>query len=196
MYVFYFCGISMAATVSNPMNVESDSDVVLHPVVYTENPEALPAKGAYVNVYAELMSFFSRNLWRKIWEAITPTVIAAEKGVDVQNLDIDLSSLDKLCDLESNCLPERRLSVLDVDQSGVITVHDIQRALSDILDLSVDESGTETSLAEFVHSFADADNDGVVTLEDMNSFCDEIPAIYDNQKWRLAFPRPEKLLSA
>lgn len=163
--------------------------------VYTEHPEALPPKGAYVNIYAELMSFFSRNLWRRLWEAITPTVIAAEKGQAVEDLDIDISTLDKLCEVESNCLPERRLSLLDLDDSGVVSVSDIQAALSEILHLSVDTTGTETSLAEFVYSFADADGDGVVTLEDMNSFCDEIPEIYDNQKWRLAFPRPEKLLS-
>ena len=164
-------------------------------IVYTEHPEALPPKGAYVNVYAELMSFFSRNLWRKIWEAITPAAIAAEQGTDVKDLDLDLSSLDKLCGMQDNCLPEQRLSVLDFDHTGEVSVDDIQKALSDILHLSVDDSGMETTLAEFVHSFADADSDGVVTLGDLNSFCDEIGEIYDNQKWRLAFPRPEKLLA-
>jgi Ca2+-binding EF-hand superfamily protein len=142
------------------------------------------------------MSFFSRNIWRKIWEAITPTVMAAEKGTSVEDLDIDLSRLDELCNVDSNCLPERRLSVLDVDDTGIVTVENIHNALSAILHLSVDDSGTETSLAEFVHSFADADGDGVVTLDDLNTFCSEIPEIYDNQKWRLAFPRPEKLLAS
>lgn len=148
-----------------------------------------------MNIYAELMSFFSRNMWRKLWEAITPTVIAAERGTTVDELNIDPSSLDELCNIEANCLPERRLSVLDLDETGVVTVMDIHSALSEILHLSVDDTGTETSLAEFVHSFADADGDGVVTLDDLHSFCDEIPEIYDNQKWRLAFPRPEKLLA-
>jgi hypothetical protein len=141
------------------------------------------------------MSFFSKNMWRKIWEAITPAVIAAERGTKVADLNLDFTSLDKLCDIEANCLPERRLEVLDHDASGVVTVEDIHAALREILLLSVDKSGTEMSLAEFVHSFADADGDGVVTIQDMKSFCEEIPEIYDNQKWRLAFPRPENLLS-
>eukprot|EP00797_Seminavis_robusta_P002712 Sro116_g056960.2 (727) ;mRNA; f:17313-19643 len=162
---------------------------------YTTYPEALPTKGAYVNVYAELMSFFSKNLWRKMWEAMTPLAMAVEKGTEVDNLEIDATSLDELCDVEANCLPEQRLSVLDQDDSGVVTIDDIHLALADILHLSVDGSGTETSLAEFVHNFADADGDGVVTVGDMKSFCAEIPEIYDNQKWRLAFPRPEQLLS-
>lgn len=174
--------------------VPSDSQLFLFVTVYTEHPEALPPKGAYVNVYAELMSFFSRNLWRKIWEAITPAAMAADQGKELDDLDLDLSELDKLCSTDDNCLPEQRLSVLDYDKSGVVTVENIQTALSDILHLSVDDSGMETTLAEFVHSFADADSDGVVTLEDLKSFCDEIGEIYDNQKWRLAFPRPEKLL--
>lgn len=163
-------------------------------VVYTEHPEALPAKGAYVNIYAELMSFFSRNLWRKIWEAITPAVIAEEQGTNIEDLDLDLTSLDELCTEDSNCLPERRLAILDNDGSGEVTVEDIHHALSDILQLSVDTTGTETSLAEFVHSFADIDSDGVVTLDDLENFCDEIPKIYESQKWRLAFPRPEKIV--
>lgn len=164
-------------------------------LVYTEHPEALPPKGAYVNIYAELMAFVSRNMWRKIWEAITPTVIAEERGENVEDLDIDLTRLEELCGVDADCLPERRLSVLDLDDSGIVTVDDIHNALSDILHLSVDDTGTETSLAEFVHSFADADGDGVVTLADLNTFCDEIHEIYDSQKWRLAFPRTEKLLA-
>ena len=53
------------------------------------------------------------------------------------------------------------------------------------LNLSVD--GSERSLAEFVHDFADAD--GRVTLGDIRTFCDEMPAFYENQRWRLAHPR-------
>ena len=187
---------------------------------YLEHPEMLPPKGAYVNIYAELMSFFARNLWRKIWEAITPRVLAEERGKDLEE-DYD-APLDVLCDdgsedepeeeeeddcrpveiLENlgcdpnvDCLPERRLSVLDLDDTGTVNVDDIHAALSDVLQLNVDESGGEKTLAEFVHSFADADSDGVVTLEDLITFCDELPDFVENQKWRLAFPRPEKLLA-
>lgn len=154
------------------------------------------------------MAFFSGNLWRKIWEAITPQVVAEERGQDIDDYD---SPLDVLCGKkydevsldckpldeinEVDCLPERRLSILDLDDTGTITVDDIHAALSDILMLSVDESGKETTLAEFVHTFADADNDGKVTLGDLKMFCDELPDLYESEKWRLAFPRTEKLLA-
>lgn len=178
---------------------------------YTENPEALPTKGAYVNIYAELMAFFAGNLWRKIWEAITPQVVAEERGQLLEEFDspldvmcdrgpemepdMDCKPIEMICDPELDCLPERRLSVLDLENTGTITVDDIHAALSDILQLSVDESGEETTLAEFVHSFADSDSDGKVTLADMYAFCDEVPALFANEKWRLAFPRTEKLLA-
>ena len=159
------------------------------------------------------MSFFAGNLWRKIWEAITPQVVAEEIGQDIEDFD---SPLDILCGkkptlpedddddvdcepmeeiTEVDCLPERRLSVLDLDDTGTITVDDIHAALSDILMLSVDESGEETTLAEFVHTFADADNDGRVSLGDLKAFCDELPDLYESEEWRLAFPRTEKLLA-
>lgn len=154
------------------------------------------------------MSFFAGNLWRKIWEAITPQVVAEEIGSDIDDFD---SPLDILCGKkpsevaldclpmeeinEVDCLPERRLSVLDLDDTGTITVDDIHAALSDILMLSVDESGEETTLAEFVHTFADSNNDGVVTLGDLKAFCDELPDLYESEEWRLAFPRTEKLLA-
>ena len=131
------------------------------------------------------MSFFAGNLWRKIWEAITPQVVAEEKGklldefdspLDVMcdngslKPDADCEPIAMICDPDLDCLPERRLSVLDLDDTGTITVDDIHAALGDILQLSVDESGEEQTLAEFVHSFADADSDGRVTLADMNAF--------------------------
>lgn len=175
---------------------------------YTEHHEALPTKGAYINIYAELMAFFAGNLWRKIWEAITPQVIAEERGHDVEDYDSPLMVMcgkapdiqDDDCKplellFEADCLPERRLSVLDLGETGTVTVDDIHAALADILQLSVDESGEETTLAEFVHSFADADNDGKVTLDDLIAFCEEVPDLYENESWRLAFPRTEKLLA-
>ena len=178
---------------------------------YTENPGALPPKGAYVNIYAELMSFFAGNLWRKIWEAITPQVVAEEKGMRLDEFDspldvmcdqgpdlepdLDCKPMDMICDPKLDCLPERRLSILDLDDTGTVTVDDIHAALNDILKLSVDESGKEKTLAEFVHSFADADSDGKVTLDDLVAFCQEVPDLFENEEWRLAFPRTEKLLA-
>lgn len=134
-------------------------------------PSSHPAEqGAYVNVHSELMGYFARNMWRKIWEAIAPR------------------SIDTLCDtLDEPCQPERRLEALDLEANGEISVHDIHAALRDVVGLSVDAE--ETSLAQFVHSFADADGDGRVTLADFETFCAEMPALYANQEWRLAYPR-------
>ena len=140
---------------------------------FTKHPEQLPPKGAYNNIHAELMGFFARNLWRKIWEATTP------EGKDPMQCD----------DLES-CMPEYRLSVLDRDETGVVRVEEIHAALRDVVGLSVDDS--EMSLAKFVHSFADTSGDGRVTLDDFKIFCTEMPVLYENERWRLASPRPAR----
>ena len=140
---------------------------------FTKHPEQLPPKGAYNNIHAELMGFFARNLWRKIWEATTP------EGQDPMQCD----------DLES-CMPEYRLSVLDRDETGIVHVEEIHAALRDVVGLSVDDS--EMSLAKFVHSFADTSGDGRVTLDDFKIFCTEMPVLYENERWRLASPRPAR----
>jgi len=141
---------------------------------YTAHPELLPPKGAYVNIHADLMGLFARNMWRKIWEAIAP-----REG--------DLNGVPDVCNVEDGCFSEYRLSRLDEDNKGEITVDDVHAALSDVLGLSVDEE--EKSLATFIHSFADADGDGRVDLDDFDSFCKQMPTMYENQAWRLAFPR-------
>jgi len=146
---------------------------------YEAHPEHLPPKGAYANIHAELMSFFARNMWRKIWEAIGPEATTKNGSVIYSNDPTELCTYD--------CDPSERLERLDLDQDGIVTVDEIHNALRDVVGLSVDP--TEKSLAEFVHSFADTTGDGVVTLEDFETFCEEMPAFYESQKWRLAFPK-------
>jgi Ca2+-binding EF-hand superfamily protein len=128
---------------------------------YNEHPEVLPPKGAYVNIQAELMSYFARNLWRRIWDSLSETL---DEECDVTNIE-NISP-------EEACNPELRLETLDQDHDGVVSVDEIQKALHDIVGLSVDER--EMSLAEFVHDFADATGSGKVTLEDIAIFCDEL----------------------
>jgi len=135
---------------------------------YLAHPEVFPPKGAYVNIHAELMGYFARNLWRKIWEAISP-------------------KLSGLCDPVDECDPEGRLEALDLDEDGVLSVDEIHAALRDVVGLSVDEN--EKSLAQFVHSFADTSGDGSVTLQDFETFCEEMPQAYKRDEWRLAFAR-------
>lgn len=136
---------------------------------FTAHPECLPSKGSYVNVQSELMAFFARNLWRKLWEGMNSRIP------------------DELCGVDG-CNPEGRLATLDSDGDGFVTVEDIHAALGEFLGLSIVEG--ETTLAEYVHLFADTNRSGEVTVEDIELFCTEIPLMYENQKWRLAFPRP------
>jgi hypothetical protein len=136
---------------------------------YTEHPELLPPKGAYVNIQAELMAYFARNLWRNLWDALS----------------------DKLNDCgvkKDECNPKARMAELDEEGSGVVTVDNIQSALRDLLGYSVDDR--EKSLAKFVHSFADRTSTGKVTLLDLKVQCAEMEEFYEQQdKWRLAFPK-------
>jgi 2',3'-cyclic-nucleotide 2'-phosphodiesterase (5'-nucleotidase family) len=153
----------VATKVSDLTNGQSPS--LTH--YFNEHPEVLPPKGAYVNIQAELMSFFARNLWRRIWDALSETL---DEECDTEVYEQDPSA--------AACNPERRLETLDNDEDGVVSVEDIQRALRDIVGLSVDKR--EQSLAEFVHDFADATGNGKITLEDIAIFCDEMGATQRN----------------
>lgn len=115
------------------------------------------------------MGYFAKNLWRKIWDRLT-TFIGSECDVD-----------------GTSCNAEMRLKSLDKDKDGLISVEDIQAALAKIVGLSVDNR--ELSLAQFVHSFADTNGSGEVTLEDLETFCDEMEEIYEADAWRLSFPK-------
>ena len=57
------------------------------------------------------------------------------------------------------------LEELDRDHDGKISVQEIQKALSELVGLTVDER--ELTLAKFVHDFADTTGNGEVTLEDL-----------------------------
>jgi 2',3'-cyclic-nucleotide 2'-phosphodiesterase (5'-nucleotidase family) len=135
---------------------------------YTARPDLFPSKGAYTNIHAELMGYFARNLWRKIWDNISPT-------------------LNGLCEPANECDPEGRLEKLDLDEDGIVGIDEIHAALRDVVGLSVDEN--EKSLAQFVHSFADTTGDGQVTIQDFELFCDEMPHAYKRDEWRLAYSR-------
>jgi Ca2+-binding EF-hand superfamily protein len=138
---------------------------------YKEHPELLPPKGAYINIQAELMSYFAQNLWRRIWESLS------------EELDEDCEAVYSDEDetvVERNCNAELRLEALDKDDDGIISVEEIQDALQDIAGLNVDPR--EMSLAEFVHDVADATNSGEVTIEDLEMFCEEMADITEREK--------------
>lgn len=144
---------------------------------YQEHPELLPPKGAYANIQAELMSYFARNLWRRIWDSLSQKIDAE---CNVESIDDNGNDL-------SECQPEARLETLDVDRDGKISVSEIQDALDDLVGLSVDNR--ELTVAQFVHDFADTTGNGEVTLDDMRTFCDEMSEIHERDQWRLAFKK-------
>ncbi|KAI2493471.1 hypothetical protein MHU86_21089 [Fragilaria crotonensis] len=136
---------------------------------YTANPKLLPAEGSFINISVELMGYFARNLWRKIWESLEPSMLV-EPG-----LDSDYTYF------------RERFADLDNNQDGFISVDDIHAALRDVLGLNV--HCDEMTLAESVHAYADVNNDGDVTVDDLELFSKELPGIYERDRWRLAYAK-------
>jgi 2',3'-cyclic-nucleotide 2'-phosphodiesterase (5'-nucleotidase family) len=154
---------------------------------FKTHPELYPPKGSYVNIQAELMSFFARNLWRKIWEGTTQESLSATSAASMKSKGEAWTA--PVWGLESPEALQERMRRLDLDGDGEISVPEIHAALRDIVGISVDDQ--TMSLAEFVHSFADHTSDGKVTMEDLEWFAQEMPNIYQRDKWRLAFARSE-----
>lgn len=142
---------------------------------------ALPPKGAYHNIHAELMSSFARNIWRKLWEAISEEI---DEGCSISS--------------EDTCEPEEMLQAMDLSGNGIVSVEEIHALLREKLGLSVDDR--EMTLAQYVHSFADTNGDGTVTKQDFEKFIEDMErnqVMYKNSEddedehiWRLPFPRP------
>jgi len=146
---------------------------------FKENPQLLPSKGQYINIHGELMGFFARGMFRKLWEAagelIPDPEIVAEDATHPVNMERIEGRL--------------RLSVLDRDDDGYLTVNDIHYALRDLLGLSVDDN--YKTLAEQVHACADISDTGKVTVEDFEQFLLKMPREMKFQpKWQKAFPDP------
>lgn len=128
---------------------------------YTAHPEELPPKGAYVNIHAEILTYFARNTWRKIWDGIA----------------------DKL---EGDIGVDERLDELDLNKDGEVSVEEILAALKDIAGYSTHED--KLALAKYVHSFADISGDGKLTLEDLIMFDEEIErSVRNERKERFSF---------
>ena len=140
---------------------------------FTEHPELIPGHGAYVNIHTEMLGYFARNLWRKLWDAISDSIEDA--------CPID----DPTCST-----PETLLEVLDTNGDGTVSVEEIQRAMGELLDYSVDDR--ETTLAEFVHAFADATDTGKVTVKDFELFCSDMAVSAEEKLQRVDnnFRRP------
>jgi 2',3'-cyclic-nucleotide 2'-phosphodiesterase (5'-nucleotidase family) len=119
---------------------------------YMAHPELLPAKGGYINIQAELMGYFARNLWRKLWTAI------AEEISNAHDMD------------EGN--PVDYLSMLDRTGDGSVTFEELQLALRNMLGVSIDKR--ETTFAKFIHNYADTTGNGKINLTDIRHFVNEL----------------------
>jgi len=169
--------------------------------------DALPSKGDYINIQSQLMGFFSRNLFRKLWDITgermamsSPVASSRKSSIDVtfqasthEDADEeddgsgDVGSDDgALASVDESRL---RLDVLDRDGDGIVDVSDIHYALEKYLGLSV--HGKEQTLAKAVHSHADTTGDGTVTVDDFEVFCTGMPKEYKPiPKWANAFRKP------
>jgi len=154
---------------------------------YTEHPEYLPPKGNYVNIQAELMSYFAGNLWKRIWDSLSEEL---DEDCDAELYD---PQEDEDCDGAPSCNPELRLETLDKDEDGIVSIDEIQDALQDLAGVSVDPR--EKTLAEFVHEFADATGSGEVTVEDLEIFCRDLGERYEREKMRRFLSKKENTTS-
>ena len=119
---------------------------------YQAHPECKPPKGSYVNIQSELMEYLARNLWRKLWHAISQDIANAH----------DMDELN----------PVDYLQVLDRTGTGSITVDEIQLALRNHLGVSIDKR--EKTFAQFIHDYADTTGNGKITLVDLQHFVEEL----------------------
>jgi hypothetical protein len=136
---------------------------------YNKHPELFPPQGAYVNIQYELLGYFARILWRGVWEGV---------GRELEAACVEGES----CNCDD---PRVRLDFLDDDNDGALSVKEIQGALNKMLGLSVHDE--ELKLARFVHSYADTDCSGSVTIRDFRVFSEEMGEDYSDT-WRQKFP--------
>jgi hypothetical protein len=182
---------------------------------FLAHPELLPSKGDYINIQSELMGFFARNLWRQLWRATGDALSVSEAWCENDDChddddDYDYESVPQGSPVtvsssssyyfggnnsSSTTAAESRLrlSKLDRDGDGYLTVDDIRAALAEHLGLSIHPQ--EATLAEYIHSYADATGTGAVTVEDFELFCNGLPNdCKPLPSWvDAAFPEPNHL---
>lgn len=151
---------------------------------YLANPDLLPPKGQYINIHSELMAFFARGMFRKLWEATGELIPDPEVVAEDASHPVNMERLEG----------KLRFSVLDREKKGWLSVEDIHVGLRDFLGLSVDDN--YKTLAERVHVCADATGNGMVRVEDFEVFCTGMPKeLKLRKRWEDAFPDPLPELS-
>lgn len=119
------------------------------------------------------MSFFARNLWRRLWDLTWQLLPEPVK--------------DMADELPEEVEGRLRLSVLDRDGDGCLTIDDIHYGLKEFLGLRVHDE--EKTLAKNVHACADVTGSGTVTVDDFEHFCTGMPREFKLIcKWSDCFP--------
>jgi len=157
---------------------------------YLTHPEVLPPKGGYVNIQAELMPYFARNIWRKLWQGIAEEISSRHgedeseaennaattmKKIGSSHAEMSKSTTTMVSSPSVSTIstdPTDYLSVLDRTGDGSVSVEEIQYALKNILGISIDKR--EKTLAKFIHDYADTTGNGKVTITDIRHFCREL----------------------
>jgi hypothetical protein len=107
---------------------------------------------------------------------------------DLVKLEEEANTKDEAAETEGRI----RLSVLDRNGDGTLSVEDIHIGLRDYLGLSV--HGEEMTLATYIHKYADVIGTGVVTVDDFEMFCNGgLPKEFQplaSKTWTKAFPDP------
>ena len=147
---------------------------------FKANADKLPSKGDYFNIHSELMGFFARSLFHKLWDALAELI---EDPLEV--IEEASHPPPPLAEVEGRL----RHAVLDRNGDGTLTIDDIHVGLRDLLGLRVNDE--IKTLAKAIHSCADITGDGYVRVEDFKVFCKKMPREYRlPRKWSNAFPDP------
>lgn len=118
-----------------------------------------------------MMSFFARGMFQQLWQATDKLATGATVTGD------------------SRQEAQLRLSVLDRDHDGQVSVDDFHIVLQNLLHVSVHKG--DKKLAQKVHAFADITGDGLVTVEDFQFIAMDDPEDWKlPPKWQEAFPDP------
>mmetsp|Transcript_29069 Transcript_29069/g.64483 ORF Transcript_29069/g.64483 Transcript_29069/m.64483 type:complete len:745 (+) Transcript_29069:159-2393(+) len=172
---------------------------------FTAHPELLPSKGSYFNIQTELMGFFARTLFRKLWDFIgkkiqpnmekvasSPNFLAAAASDEITKSPALLAAAADVTGIPEAVLESAAESTAkETDE----ILHKVESGLRlDILDTSGDGvvsvqeihaalrdmlglsvHDDNQTLAEYVHAHADATGNGVVSNEDFEHFCTVLP---------------------
>ena len=108
---------------------------------FEENPKGLPDHDAGMGCHALLLKLYSHGIWKKLW-----CLLDADGDGEITTDE---------------------LKALDIDGDGKLSKDELRAAISKVVGLST--IGGENALVDYVLQAAgDVDNDGVLTVDEIN----------------------------